>query len=267
MSRRRPVDTSEEGGARRATRRPRREGRSARAARRARRRVLSVTLVALLGLASLGALGWWGLHQPLFQVRHATVVGVTHESAAAVLVASGLDAHPAMISVSTGEVERRLRRFPWIGSVVLVKHWPDSVALSVHERVAVAVALAGTSWRYVDASGHDLGPAPRSANLPTLVALSARGWPYLGWARPAAEVASRLPTAFAAQVSKVIVDHRGSVSLKLTTPVTFVLGSLDDLHAKFVDVASVIAHATLAPGDVVDVTAPGALAVTGPTPG
>jgi hypothetical protein len=59
-------------------------------------------------------------------------------------------------------------------------------------------------------------------------------------------------------------DAQSVVTLKMTTPVTFVLGPPTSLHAKFVAVASVIAHSTLVPGDVVDVTVPDELAVTPP---
>jgi hypothetical protein len=51
----------------------------------------------------------------------------------------------------------------------------------------------------------------------------------------------------------------------MTTPVTFMLGPPTDLHAKFVAIGSVIAHSTLVPGDVVDVTVPDELAVTPPS--
>jgi hypothetical protein len=51
----------------------------------------------------------------------------------------------------------------------------------------------------------------------------------------------------------------------MTTPVSFLLGPATNLNAKFVAIASVIAHGTLAPGDVVDVTVPDELAVTPPT--
>ena len=64
----------------------------------------------------------------------------------------------------------------------------------------------------------------------------------------------------------VTVNAGGVVALRMTTPVTFVLGPPTQLHAKFVSIASVIAHATLRPGDVVDVTVPGALTVTGGAP-
>jgi protein involved in polysaccharide export with SLBB domain len=52
----------------------------------------------------------------------------------------------------------------------------------------------------------------------------------------------------------------------MTTPVTFVLGPPTQLRAKFVAVASVIAHTTLGSGDVVNVTVPDELAVSGPPP-
>jgi hypothetical protein len=91
-------------------------------------------------------------------------------------------------------------------------------------------------------------------------------WPYAHAGRSAAYVASQLPPAFAAQVSVITEDDHGVVSFKMTTPVTFILGPPTQLHAKFVAIASVIAHSTLRPGDVVDATVPGELAVTGGSP-
>lgn len=226
-------------------------------------------LVATLAVGTLVAGGEWLVRQSYFRVAHVTLRGASHESSAAVLAATGLSAHPALIDVSAGSLESRLAAFPWIGSVSVHKRWPNSVVVVVHERVAVAVAFdAHHALRYVDAAGRDLGPAPLAANLPTLDYLhpTPGTWPYAGAARAAAYVASRLPPAFGAQVSHVIADHHGSVTLTMTTPVTFVLGPPSDLHAKFVAIASVIAHSTLRPGDVIDVTVPGALAVTGAPP-
>ena len=238
----------------------------------ARRRGRTLALVSLWGIlviATVGASGEWVLHQSFLRVQHVSVVGATHESVDAVLAASGLSAHPAMIDVGAHWLDGRLGAFTWIGKVTLRRHWPDSVVLTVHERTAVAVAFdAHHVLRYVDTAGDDLGRAPLRANLPTLVFLNPRSatWPFSVAGRPAAYVASRLPKAFAAQVALVTVDARGVVSLQMTTPVRFVLGPSTNLRAKFVSVASVIAHTTLRAGDVVDVTVPGALAVTGPPP-
>jgi len=233
-----------------------------------RRRVLFVALLSLLVIASLGAGARWLLEQPLFRVQHVKVEGLRHESLAQVLSVSGLGAHPSMLSVNVQQVRHRLERFAWIDTVKLEKHWPNTVVVVVRESKPVAVAFAqGHQLQYVDARGRDLGVAPIAINLPTLSYSSAtKKWPYASAGRASAYVASRLPPAFASQVSVITEDQKGNVTLKMTTPVTFVLGPARNLHAKFVAIASVIAHSTLGPGDVVDVTVPEELAVTGPAP-
>jgi len=62
----------------------------------------------------------------------------------------------------------------------------------------------------------------------------------------------------------VQVNRVGWVTLHLDTPVSFVLGPASDLSQKYEDVASVIARTTLHIGDVVDVSVPQAMTVTGP---
>lgn len=236
-----------------------------------RRRMRRLTRWALaLGLiATLAVLGTqWTLRQSYFRVQHVTVVGLHHESTTAFLDASGLMQHPLMMGLSEATIERRVSSFAWIHSVTLQKHWPSTVIVTVHENVAVAVAFnAKHVLDYVDAAGDPLGTAPLRENLPTLeyVHPQSAGWPFARAARAAAYVASQLPAAFSSQVSVITDDAQGAVTLKMTTPLTFILGPATDLHAKFVAVASVIAHSTLQPGDVVDVTVPDELAVTPPS--
>ena len=237
-------------------------------ARPKRRRFVFVVLASALVVASLGAGVRWLLQQPIFRVQHVSVQGLRHETLAEVLRVSGLGVHPSMLSVNASQVRRRLERFAWIDTVKLEKHWPNTVVVTVSESTPVAVAFAqGHHLQYVDARGHDLGSAPLTTNLPTLsYPLSTKAWPYAGVGRASAYVASRLPLAFASQVSVITEDQKGILALKMTTPVTFILGPATNLHAKFVAIASVIAHSTLGPGDLVDVTVPDELAVTGPAP-
>ena len=223
----------------------------------------------MLAAASLGATGEWVLHQSYFRVQHVTFVGVHHEPLAQILVASGLDAHPTMIGVNAPTVKRNLARFTWISGLSVVKHWPNTLEVTVHESTAVAVAFNDRHvLQYVDVGGRDLGVAPLHANLPTLQFLSPRNaaWPFAHAGRAMAYVASQLPPAFSSQVSVITEDAKGVITFKMTTPVTFVLGPPTQLHAKFVAIASVIAHTMLRPGDVVDATVPDELAVTGPAP-
>ena len=85
-----------------------------------------------------------------------------------------------------------------------------------------------------------------------------------GAAEPGLIVAATLPVAFAWQVSVIQVSPVGWVALHLDTPITFLLGPASNLGAKYEDVAAVIARTTLHAGDVVDVSVPQAMTVTGP---
>jgi cell division protein FtsQ len=236
---------------------------------RRRLRRLTKWLIALGVVVTLVVLALqWTLHRPYFRVEHVVVSGNLHESVAAVLGRSGLDSHPSMVNLNEAQLKERLETLPWVGSVSVTKKWPNTVDLAIHENVAVAVAFSSThELEYVDAKGQALGRAPLHENLPTLDYLggTSTSWPYQRAGRGAAYVASRLPVAFASQVSTITDDAQGSVTLKMTTPLTFIVGPATNLHAKFVAIASVIAHSTLVPGDVVDVTVPDELAVTPPT--
>jgi len=242
-----------------------------RVAREPRRRMNRLTkwLVSLGAAVTVLAFGaQWTLHSSYFRVQNVTVTGNRHESEAAILGRSGLATHPSMIALNEATIVKNLETFSWVHSVSVTKKWPNTVELSVHENVAVAVAFTAKHvLEFVDAQGQPLGVAPLHENLPTLDYLepSSSTWPFAKAGRGAAYVASQLPRAFTTQVHTITDDAQGSVTLTMTTPVTFILGPPTNLHAKFVAIASVIAHSTLIPGDVVDVTVPDELAVTPPT--
>jgi cell division protein FtsQ len=241
--------------------------RTAKPRRRVRRLTKWLLCVGIVATALTFATQWT-LRQSYFRVQHVTFVGLRHESASAVMAASGLSSHPSMVNLSDATIRKNLASFTWINSVKVTKHWPNTVVVTVHESIAVAVAFTSAhALEFVDDTGRALGPAPATANLPTLEYLRAKSstWPFAVAGRGAAYVASQLPRAFESQVSVITDDAHGSVTLEMTTPLTFVLGPATNLHAKFVAIASVIAHSTLVPGDVVDVTVPDELAVTPPT--
>jgi cell division protein FtsQ len=261
----RPHETRRPGAAAPTTRsrveRPRRD-------RRRLRRLTKWLLVTGVVVTALTFGAQWTLRQSYFRVQHVTFVGFHHETPSELLAASGLAKHPSMINLSDTTIKKNLSAFTWIGAVQVTKHWPNSVVVTVHESSAVAVAFTSTHvLEFVDQRGRALGVAPLKTNMPTLeyVHPLSSTWPFSRAGRAAAYVASQLPRAFASQVSTVSVNAQGAVTIKLTTPVTFILGPATNLHAKFVAIASVIAHSPLVPGDVVDVTVPDELAVTPPT--
>ncbi len=256
MSRRVPTATSSDTPSSRTAAR-----KNTTARRWPRRLIISALVVATIVMGVR-----WVLHRPYFSVEHVTISGLVHEPYGAVLARSGLAGHPAMIDVNPGVVTRHVETFTWIRSATVQRRWPNTVAIVVHERTPVAVAHEGARLYLTDQFGHQLAPIARSTTFPLLVATGApvTTWPFDTWAQPAARVAGELPPAFASQVAVVHVDHTGNVSLTLTSPLTFQLGPATNLRAKFVSIAAVIAHGTLHAGDVVDVSVPGTLTVTGP---
>ncbi len=234
-----------------------------------------LALVAMLSVGVLLVVGLGGfalLHSRLFSATTVTVVGARHESARAVAEVAGLAGSPPLVSINPGAIAQRLEsHFPWVLTASVARHWPHSVTISIKERHAVAEVSSGPgTWELVDATGRRLGPPGRGEALPRLTFATPPGETYApGLALPAAAVpglvvASTLPPAFASQVSVVQVASDGWVTLRLVSPVSFVLGPANDLYQKYEDVASVIARATLHVGDVVDVSIPGTLTVTGP---
>jgi cell division protein FtsQ len=227
-----------------------------------------VAVLGVLVVVGLALAGDWALHTSYFSVRHVRVSGEVHESAAAVEAASGLGSHPAMIDVDPGAVARRVQAFPWVKSATVLQHWPSTVTIAITERAAVAVARGYHGQLVlVDNVGAVLAPAGASANLPIVIATGERAgqpWPFTTWARPATRVAASLPRAFAAQVAAIRVDHAGNVTLAMTSPLTFDVGAASNLHNKYVAIAAVIAHGHLNPGDVIDVSVPSSVTVSGP---
>ena len=201
-----------------------------------------------------------------------TVSGARHETPRQVIDAAGLAAGPSMLSVDPGLVTTRVaQRFPWVASVVVAKHWPHTVSIAITERRAIAeVAGLHRTTVLVDVTGRRLGAPASHEVLPHLQFQAVAGQPSTSSsmlataAVPGLLVAATLPPAFAAQVAVIQVNKVGWVTLHLTTPVSFVLGPASDLGAKYEDVAAVIASTTLHVGDVVDVSVPQAMTVTGP---
>jgi cell division protein FtsQ len=230
------------------------------------RRHLYVLLAGLAGTVLVVG-GWFLLHSPVFSARALTVTGNVHETAAQVLAQSGLAGHPALLDVNAGAVSARIEKLPWVQSAAVHVSWPDGVHVAVTEETPRLVASEpGGRWATLSADGRVLAvSAARPAGLLLLTVPAAPGAPgsQVG-ARDAIglRVASTLPASFAAQVTGVTVEPQGWVQLAMTTPILVDMGSAAELAAKYEDVSSILAGATLHNGDVIDVSVPDAPTVT-----
>ncbi len=230
------------------------------------RRRLRVLTIGLIGTAVVVG-GWFLLHSPVFAARSVTVTGAVHESAAQVVDQAGLASRPPLLDVDAGAAAAAIERMPWVRTASVRVSWPDGVHIAVTEEIArFAVGAAGGQWDTLSTDGRVLSVSP--ARPPGLLLLSvprAPGAP--GTVLPALDapglvVASTLPASFAAQVSAVTVEPAGWVRLALTTPIAVNIGTPTQLTAKYEDVSSILAGATLHDGDVIDVSVPGAPTVT-----
>jgi cell division protein FtsQ len=225
--------------------------------------------VAIIVLASVACLvgTWFVLHTPLFSARSVTVTGNVHETAAQIVAQAGLATRPPLLDVDAGAAAARVERLPWVRSAAVHVSWPDGVHIAVTEQTPrFVVGTPGGTWDWLNGDGRVLGAsAARPPGLLLLNVPQAPGSPGTVLSSKDAaglRVAATLPTSFAAQVTAVTVEPAGWVQLALTTPIVVDLGSASQLSAKYEDVSSILAGATLHNGDVIDVSVPDAPTVS-----
>ncbi len=230
-----------------------------------RRRLIIAGVV--LGVAALLVGGWFLLHTSLFAARSVTVTGNAHETATEVVVQAGLAGHPPLLDVNAGAAAARLEELPWVRTATVQVSWPDGVHIAVTEETPrLTVSTPAGQWATLSNDGRVLEEtATRPPGLLLLNVPAAPGQP--GSPLPAKDatglrVASTLPASFAAQVTSVTVEPAGWVQLALTTPILVNIGTATQLTAKYEDVSSILAGATLHNGDVIDVSVPSAPTVT-----
>jgi len=230
------------------------------------RRRFRVLVIGLAGVACLvGA--WFLVHTPLFSARSVTVTGNVHETAAQIVAQAGLATHPPLLDVDAGGAAARIERLPWVRSATVQVSWPDGVHIAVTEETPrFVVSAPGGTWDSLSGDGRVLAEsATRPPGLLLLTVPQAPGSPGTVLSSKdatALRVATTLPASFAAQVAGVTVEPAGWVQLAMTTPIVVDLGSAAQLSAKYEDVSSILAGATLHDGDVIDVSVPDAPTVS-----
>jgi hypothetical protein len=231
-----------------------------------RQRLRVVAVLVALSLLLVG--GWSLLHSSLFSARALTVVGATHETTAQIAVAARLADHPPLLDVNTGAAVLGLERLPWVRTAKVSVHWPDGVRVVVAEWVPqLVMGTPNGRWAELSAGGRVLAVvATRPPGLIEVSGPQPAGVPGSTLGVPdqvGLRVAATLPVSFRAQVTAVHVEPGGWVQLALTTPIVVDIGTASQLPAKYEDVSSLLAGATLHVGDVIDVSVPDAPTVTG----
>ncbi len=214
------------------------------------------------------------LHTGWFSAEAVTVTGThPHTPATAIVDASGLGHHPALIDVNPAATARRVEALPFIASATVSRRWPDGVSIEVTERVPVVQMIGpGSEWSLLDGNGRTLEVLPSQQPGLMVFTVHTAGGPIppapVGGSLPPAAgpgltVCRTLPPAFAAQVVSVTVAADGSISMTLNSGITVLVGTTTDLIAKYKDIAAILAHGTLHATSTIDVTVPASPTVSG----
>jgi cell division protein FtsQ len=222
------------------------------------RRPLRLALAALVAVL----LGWALLASPLLGVRTVQVDGAATLSADQVRKAAGIDSGTPLLRVDVDAARARVARLPQVRSVEVTRGWPNSVVITVAERVPVVVVGEPGRRSLVDAEGvlfdTVTGKAPAGV-VPLDVDAPAPGDP----ATMAGIAAVRaLSHDLRGRVAGATVAGAEDISLTLTDGTIVVWGGPEESGAKAKALAALvdqIAGGGLDPAGTIDVSAPEAV--------
>lgn len=221
---------------------------------------MAASLVGVLVLAGLLTL------TPALDVDRIEVSGQFRTPVQDVAEAGGVGQGSPMVLADLHQAARQVEELPWVESAQVTRSWPATIRYSVREREPAAVVLDGDDrWLAADGEGRivaALEAAP--TDLPVVEgtdtgldvgALTARA------DQDAFRVAAALPAAVARHVASVSWNGE-EATVHLATGGTVTVGPAEDLAAKGVAMASVLAARDPACVASLDVALPNAPVLT-----
>lgn len=170
----------------------------------------------------LGLAAWVLLGSSVFGVVDVQVQGIHRVGRAEVVAAAGIDRGTPLARVNAAAVAAKVGRIPAVGTVEVLRDWPRSLTLVVHERVPAAVRERGTGFVLVDRTGVVFGQVDaRPKRLPLVSAPVSAGAPAL---RAALDALDAVPLTIRGQVRSVRAASPDEVTLQLTRGRTVVWG-------------------------------------------
>jgi len=234
-----------------ARRRPRRP-------RRRSRRPLQLAAAVL----ALGAVGWVLLGSPVLGVRSVQVDGVASLPAEQVREAAGIERGTPLLRVDVDATEARVAALPQVASVEVTRGWPDSVVITLVERVPVAVVGEPGNRSLIDADGvlfDIVSGSPPPGVVPLEVADPGPGDPAT-----LAGVAAlgAMPSGVRERVAGAAASGDGEIRLTLTDGTLVRWGGPEESEEKAAALAGIVeqvAAGALEPAAEIDVSTPAAV--------
>jgi cell division protein FtsQ len=227
---------------------------------RSRRRWVLQVGAGLVVVVAL--LAWLLLAGPVLVVRAVQVDGLVTLPVAQVQEAAGIGTGTPLLRVDVDAAGARVARLPQVASAEVTRNWPDSVVITVVERVPVAVVGKPGRRSLVDAEGvlfdTVTGDAPAGV-VPLDVATPGPDDPAT---RAGIAAVASLPARVRKEVESAAAAGPSDISLTLTDGTVVRWGDATESHAKsaaLVGLLEQIGAGRLDPAETIDVSTPDAV--------
>ena len=182
------------------------------------------------GAVVLALIVWLFFFSSLLAVHGVSVSGEQAMTAAEIEAAAQVPYGTPLIDADLGAVRRRVEALAGIESATVSRSWPQTIDISVTERVPVAIVSTASGLRDIDADGVLFGHLRRRPGGLPLIQLS--GSVDSRALRGAATVAASLPPSILHQVSSITVRTMDDIRLNLTRGRSVRWGSANDSAIK-----------------------------------
>jgi cell division protein FtsQ len=221
-----------------------------------RRRLLVVLAV---GVLVAGVVAWVLLGSPLLAVRTVQVDGEHGLSEEQVVRTAGITDGTPLVRVDTAAVAARVGALPQVASVEVTRGWPNTVVVTVAERVPVAVVTDGGTRRLLDAGGVVFDTITGSAPAGVVPLDVTDAGPDDAATTAALGALTALPRDVRAQVTGLAARTADDVTLTLTDGRSVLWGSADRTERKAEVLGALLEQidaGELDPADTLDVSTP-----------
>lgn len=189
---------------------------------------------------------------PLFDAKDLSVSGGHELSEERIRAAGGISEETNLIYFSSKEIEERLEEDPWIASASVQRSLPNSLSISVVERIPAAVASrSGSDW-LIATDGTTLDETRSDDGLPTIggVRPGALGEAPLPIQGPAA-VAAAFGDPVLEQRPQIRVGPDGQIEIAMKKDVSVVYGDATQPDEKALAITSILAWAHQNHADII----------------
>lgn len=161
------------------------------------------------------ALAVWLLYfSSLLKVHHVGISGEQIVSATDIRKAADVSMNAPLIEADLGKIRARVEAIPAVATASVSRAWPQTVSITVTERVPVAVVSAGQGLQDIDATGVVFSTlSARPAGLPMITLAGSVDRSAL---LNAATVAASLPSSILSQVTSITVRTMDDIRLDLS---------------------------------------------------